>query len=413
MAVTIAQLITTVDTYTGDTSTDRFTQAERFDALTEAVVWAQESHGSELQNFTYDFNYYDGIHQYNVTSILADLIMASDLRKVEGENYQTFQFTSGKQLSEDIANKKDISSYTIERHDRKAYIVVNHASKYQAKLISSFETLTDGGGTWAADATTSDAENLAVDSVNFNEGSASLKFDADVSNQANDRSSIYNTTLTQLDLTELNALSSAFLDVYIPESTNFSSVTLTWGTDTSNYWSATVTADAFGASFVEGTWLTLKFDWTAATTTTGTPDAEDITYVRVDFNYAAGYSDATGFGVDHLRFVRPEKLKLFYLSTYVGRDTNSAYIQLFSATTDTPFFSGLYDQMKYSVAHYAASVLLDNARLFEEAENQLKKAYAALKRVTNMIPSSKQVETHSFKNAGVNFNRRNRNRGRR
>lgn len=410
MAVTVAQLITTLDTYTGDSSTDRFTQAERFDALTEAVVWAQESHGSELQNFTYAFDYYDGIHQYNVTSILADLIMASDLRRAEGENSQTFEFTNGKQVSEDIANNKTTSSYTIERHDRKAFIVVNHASKYPKKQIASFESTTSDSGTWVLDSTTSDAENLVVDSINYNEGAGSLSFDADVSNQANDRVSILNSTMNSLDLTQFYGLSGAFLDVYIPESTNFTSVTLTWGTDTSNYYSATVTTDAYGAAWAENTWQTLKFPWTGATTVTGTPDYTDITYFRIDFNYTGSYTDATGFKVDNLRFIRPEKLNLYYLSTYVGRDTNSAYIQLFGATTDTPFFSGLYDQMKFAVAHYAASVLLDNARLFDEAENQLKKAYSALKRVTNIIPSSKVVETQSFKAAGINFNRRGRNR---
>jgi hypothetical protein len=408
MAVTIANLITTVDTYTGDSSTDRFSQAERFDALTEAVVWAQESHGSELQNFTYAFDYYDGIHQYNVTSILADLIMSSDLRKAEGENYQTFEFTDGKQLSEDIANKKNTSSFTIERHDRKAYVVINHTSKYGAKKVSDFESLTDGGGEWTADTVTSDITNLAVNSINFNEGNGSLSFDADVSLTANDRVSIYNTTLTSIDMTDLYGLSAGLLDVYIPESTNFTSVTLTWGTDTSNYWSATVTADIYGAAWTENTWQTLKFAWTGSTTMTGTPDKTDITYIRIDFNYAGGYSDATGFAVDNLRFVRPEQLKLYYLSTYVGRDTNSANIQLFGATTDTPFFSGLYDQMKYAVARYAASVLFDNARLFDEAEVQLKKAYSALKRVTNIIPSSKQVPTNSFKAAGINFRRHRR-----
>lgn len=409
MAVTIAQLITTLDTYTGDTSTDRFTQAERFDALTEAVVWAQESHGSELQNFTYSLDYYNGIHYYNVSSVLSDIIMVSDLRKLEGENNTTFEFTNGKQLSEDIANKKSTSSYTIERNDRKAFIVVNHDSKYPVFQISSFESLADGGGTWTEDTTTSDIANLEVDSVMYNEGNNSLKFDADVSLTGNNRVSIYNTGLTSLDMTELDGLSAGFLDVYFPSPiTYISSVTLTWGTDSSNYWSITSTTDAYGASFVADTWNTIKFAWNSSTSVTGTPDSSDIGYVRIDINYTASQADATGFRVDNLRFVRPEKLKLYYLSTYVGRDTNSNYIQLFSATTDTPFFSGLYDQMKFAVARYAASVLLDNARLYDEAEVQLKKAYQALKRATNIIPSSKQVESHSMKVAGINFNRNRR-----
>lgn len=408
MAVTIAQLITTVDTYTGDTTTDRFTQAERFDALTEAVVWAQESHGSELQNFTYDVDYYNGIHYYNISSVLSDLIMVSDLRRLEGENHTTFEFSNGKQLTEDIANRKNTSSYTIERNDRKAYLVINHDSQYPMFELSNFESLTEDG-VWTADTTTSDIANLEVDSIMYSSGNNSLKFDADVSLTGNNRVSIYNETLTSQDMTTLNGLSAGFLDVYFPSPiTYISSVTLSWGTDSSNYWSVTSTTDAYGASFVADKFNTIKFAWNSATSMTGTPDEADIQYVRIDINYTASQADATGFRVDNLRFVRPEKLKLYYLSTYVGRDTNGSSIQLFGATTDTPFFSGLYDQMKYAVSHYAASVLLDNARLFDESENQLKKAYAALKRVTNIIPSSKQVESHTMKVAGINFNRNRR-----
>lgn len=406
MTVTVANVITTLDFYTGDSSTDRWSTAERLDAITEAVIWAQEAHGSELQNFTYDLNYYDGIHRYKMSSVLSDLIMVSDLRRLEGENFATFEFTDGKQLSEDIANNKNTDSYALERYDRLSYLVINHASKYPKQMISSFESTTDGGGTWTLDSTTSDAENLAVSNVNYNEGAGSLTFDADVSNTGNDRASIYNSTMTEVDLSDYKNLSSWFLDVYIPENTNFTSVTLTWGSDTSNYWSATVTTDAYGASLAEQSWITLKFDWTSSTTMTGTPDETAIDYVRIDFNYGAAYADATGFAVDNLRVIRPEKLKLHYLSTYVGRDTNSASIQLFSATTDTPFFSGLYDQYKYAVARYAASVLFDNARLFDEAENQLKKAYQELKRLTNILPSSRQPESHGFKVAGISFARR-------
>ncbi len=406
MAVTTANLITTLDSYTGDASTDRVTQAERLDALTEAVVWTQESTGMELQNFTYDFNYYDTVHTYNVTSILSDIIMASDLRRMEGENNKTFNFTSGKQISEDIANGSTESSFTIERYDRKAYIVVNHDSKYQARKISGFENTTDGGGTWTLDSSTSDAVNLTVDSVNFNEGNASLKFDADVSQSGNNKIGIYNSTLTSLDLTEQAYLSGVFVDIYFPAVTYISSVTITWGTDTSNYWSATATTDAFGASFAASKWNKIKVTWDNTTTTTGTPDYTDVAYFKIEINYTGSQADQTGYGIDNLMIVRPEKLKLHYLSTYVGRDTGGSSIQLFGATTDTPYFSGLYDQMKYAVAHYAAGIIFENLRLGNEAEQQFQKASAALLRVSKMIPSSKQTETRSFKPMGINFTRR-------
>ena len=405
MAVTISQIITSVDGHTGDITTDRITNSNRYDAITEAVVWLQGTHQSELQNFTYTLPFLDTLNYYNVTTLLSDLLMASDMRKVEGENHQTFAFRDGKEISRLISNGSTEDSYTIERVNQKAYIGINHTSKYPALIVSSFETLTDGGGTWSADTTNSDAVSLAVDSSVFAQGNASLSFNVTVAQSGNNRATISNSTLTSRDYTSISGISSGLLWVYMPTVTYVSSVTLYWGSSPSAYWSVSSTTPASGDAFIVG-WNLIKFDWTASTTMTGTPTVTAITYSRIDVNYTGSMTDTTGFRVDYLRFARPENLTFYYLSSNVGKNNVGTAISLFSSSTDTPYYSGQYDQLKYATSHYAAGVLLQDVRLYNEANQQFAMAQERLNELKDILPSSRQRQTKSFKPIGISFNKR-------
>ena len=405
MAVTISQIISTMDGHTGDITTDRMTTSNRYDAITEAIVWLQGTHQSELQNFTYVIPYLDTLNYYNLSTVLSDLLMASDLRKLEGENGQTFAFRDGKEISRLISNGSDEDSYTIERVNQKAYVGINHTSKYPATVVSSFESLTDGGGTWAADTSTSDATSLALDTSVYMEGNGALSFNVTVAQSGNNRATISNSTLTSKDFTTLRGISSALLWVYMPSVTYVTSVTLYWGSSSSAYWSASSTTQASGDAFVVG-WNLIKFDWTSATAMTSTPDVTAITYSRIDINYSGSMTDTIGFRVDFLRFCRPENLTFYYLSSNVGKNASGTEISLFSSGTDTPYYSDQYDQLKFATAHYAAGVLLQDIRLYNEANQQFAMAQQRLNEVKDILPSSRQRQTKSFKVNGISFNRR-------
>lgn len=404
MAVTISQMITILDRHTGDTSTNRFSTNDRYDALTEACVWLQGKHQSELQNFTYKVNFLDTINYYNTTTIISDLLMASDMRRLVGDNSRVFTFKDSKRLAEDISNGSSEDAYTIERYDKKSFVGINTTSKYPALKISSFESLTDGG-TWTADTSSSDATNLTLDQYGAIEGNGCLNFDIDVSQSGNNRARIYAEDLDSIDMSSIEGLSSGILKVYLPAVTYFSSVTLYWGTDASNYWSATVSSPIDPTSWTVG-WNEVKVDWSPSTTVTGTPDSSDINYVAIDFNYTASQADQTDYRIDFLRFARPEVLTFHYLSANVGFNTSGTGIALFSAGTDVPYFSGQYDNLKYAITHYASGILLQDARLFGEANQQFDSADQRLKEAKDIFPSSRQRETKSFKVSGINFRRK-------
>jgi len=406
MALTVASIVNNLDSYIGDVSNDRITAAERLQYITEATVWLQEELQNDLQIATYALNYYDNVHTYKVTTSIASLLEGADLRRSEEDQTQTFAHKSSKELAEEIGQNFTESSWAIERRDNNSYLVVNHQSKYSPLTIAGFDAIDSGGGTWALDATNGDGLNLTVDTNEKKQGSGSLNFDISVAQTANNKVILKNTTLTALDLSDYEDLGAFVFWVYLPTVTYFSSITLYWGTTSSAYWSATVTTDASGSSF-SGGWNRVAVKWEDATKTSA-PDAASITYAQLDINYTASQGDDTDFRFDDLTLIRPEKLTFSYLSWYVGETSTADATKLvaFAATTNVPYFSGQYDQYKYPVAHKAASLVFQSMRLSNEMQFELGEALRTLGNVKTIHPSSKSVETKSFKVRGINFNRR-------
>ena len=407
MAVTVASIQTPLNTYIGDSSTDRISAAERLNAITEATIWLQEALLNDLQNVTYTLNYFDTVHYYKVTTAIADLLEGADLRRAVKDQEYSFTHKSARELAEEIGLLATESSWAIERHDSDAYLVVNHDSKYRAITIADMDSVSAGGGTWELDTTNGDGTNLTVDTNEFTQGSASLNFDVDVSQTGNNKAELVNTTLDEIDISDYEDLAAFIFDVYIPDVSEFSSITLYFGSDTSNYWSATVTADLNSNTFATG-WNTIKVEWADATAT-GTPDATAITYIQFDFNYTGSQGDDTDFRIDDLKLVRPEKLTFHYLSWYVGTNSSGTDLSAFAATTDIPYFSGQYDQYIYPVAHKAAAILFKSLRLKTKSEDEQMEADEIVKRLIKIHPQSKTSEIKNFKVRGVNFrSRRNR-----
>lgn len=408
MATTVNSILTNLNTYIGDASTDRVSAAERLQYVTEAVVWLQEELGNELQNVVYDLDYFDSVYRYRVTTSMADLLEGADLRRSEQDQTESMSHKSARELAEEIGQGSEESSWSIERYDGQTFMLINHRSKYDAKVVAVGDALDSGGGTWLLDEVNSDATNLTVDVNEFKEPAGSLNFDVDVSQSANNRATLYNDTIDALDLSSYEDLSSWLFWVYLPDVTNFSSVTFYWGESSTEYWSATATTDYNGSAFANG-WNRIKINWSSATKT-NTPDVASIGYLRVDYNYGVGQGDDTDFRFNDLILCRPEKLRFHYLSWNVGTNSGGTDIVAFTATSDIPFFSGQYDQYKYAVAHKAAAITYQNLRLFDESREEMAEAELSLQRARQLHPSSRSVESKSFKIKGNNLTRHNRRR---
>lgn len=408
MSVTVANLITNLDSYIGDASTDRISQAERFQALTEATVWLNEELGNDHATETYTLSYYDTINYYKVTNSITDLLASADLRRETKLHTISAMPKSSRELAEMIGQNSTEFAWAVEQKDNDRYLAIVCTPENRAIQIATFDTTTSDGGTWEADTTASDATNVTADSNEYVEGAGSLNFDVDVSQSGNNRATIYNDELNTKNLSTVEDTGTFLFNVYVPDVTYFSSVTLYWGNSDSVYWAATASTDIDGSAFVAG-WNTVKIDWADATAT-GSPDAEAIDYIRIDMNYTASQTDDTDFRIDDLRVAKAENLTFHYTSWNVGTNSSGTAIKAFTATTDIPYYSGKYDQYKYAVAHKAASTLFFLLRLRDEALVEEREALKQVERLKDIVPKSQTPETHAFKVRGINFNTRRRYR---
>jgi len=170
------------------------------------------------------------------------------------------------------ANKAD-GTFTVESENDVRFIDMKK-QLLGSVLINGMDAITGNNGTWAAGGT---ASNLVVNSYRYVTGGASLQFDV-----TSGAGYIENSTMTQVDLTNVKTGGAVFAYVFLPSVTGITSVGLRWGNDTSNYYSNTVTTDHNSLAFQNG-WNLLRFDWSSATQT-GTVDVTKVDYLRLTIN---------------------------------------------------------------------------------------------------------------------------------
>ena len=409
MALTVATIITNLDTYIGDTTNDRISSNERIAAISEATTKLSQELQNDHMIDTVDINHLDTVFYYKITTTVPDLIEPVDLRiKKIDQHTRPATRKGSRELLAEIGSGDTEFSYAIERRNNNQFLVINFSGRFQSTNVSGFDAIDDGGGTWVVDSSNSDATNITIDTNEFLEGTASLNFDVDVSQSGNDKATIQNTTLTSLDLSSLEDLGEWIFEVYIPDVTNFSSVTFYWGSDTSNYWSATNSTDIDGSAFVNG-WNRIKVAWGDATKTSS-PDVTAINYIAFDYNYTGSQADDTDFRLDDLRIVRPESMRFYYLSWDVGESSGGTALAEFTNTSDIPFFSGHYDHYRYYVGHKAAALLFRSLRQLDSSQFEDQEADIEMRKIVKTFPQSKAPEVKSFKVHGVNLTSSRRRR---
>jgi len=403
MATTISAVQTKVNNRLQDSSTNIWSASQRLSAISIATqeIMTELGLGEQVRQAT--LNYLDGIHYYNITSDIADNLDSVDLQRKEGLNYVPFVRKDPRSLAVDIDIGSTEEAFAIDKRDGNTYLLINHSSSYSAKLLESCDSLTSNG-TWEVDSTNSDATNLTLDTVEYNQGSGSFNFDIDVSQSGNNKATLKITDFTSTDLSDDEDISSLVFDIYIPDVTYFSSVTAYLGSSTSAYWSGTATTDYSGASFTTGEWNTVSIAWSDMTPV-GSGDSSAIDYLQFDFNYSASQGDDTDFRLDNIRMIRPESLIYKYQSSRVGVDNSGTDIYAFTATTDIPFYSGQYDYLDNTISFRAAAILFEDAGALGDADRMNGYYANSLSKIKKKFPNFLLKETKSFRVKGLNFNK--------
>lgn len=217
-------------------------------------------------------------------------------------------------------------------------------------VVNDMNDITSNG-TWSV---SSNASGLVKDNLNFISGGASLKFDL-ASGGVGITGIIQNTTMTSVDLSELENEGALFLWVFFTTATPITSVKLDWGNDiTTNFWSRTVTTPHDQSVFVDG-WQLLRFDWNDATET-GSVDETAIDSLKITITY-----DGTATGAEQV--VRVDNVtaqlgriwEIVYYSKFPFRTTLGVFIE--KPTKDSDIINlddDSYNIMLYECARIAA-----------------------------------------------------------
>lgn len=191
-------------------------------------------------------------------------------------------------------------------------------------------------GTWVADPG-SGAKNVQTNFLYYrpDTNSSSVSWDIDV-NLNSATADVVKSNLMPVDLSGqyLSGIGEFFLQMYLPNSSNYSSFELEIGSDSSNFYRMSVTTQFAKAPFTKG-WNVLGFDWTTATTV-GTPNNAAITFVRVRANYPAGFTSQIGLSMNNLICRARLSMDLDLASEFIVTDGSTGQLKrTFASPTDS------------------------------------------------------------------------------
>lgn len=170
--------------------------------------------------------------------------------------------------------------FTIQYNQGLKFARIDNNLIPQGILLNMADSIS-GNGTWVTDNTY--ANSPYQDNINFIAGASSIGFNL---NSASNPSTgyIYNSTMTPVDLTNNYIQGYLFYYVYLPTASNFTSVTLRWGSSVSDYWTSTQTMTQEGTAFQNG-WNLIAVPWSGSTTVVGSPDYTAVNFLEVRFIY--------------------------------------------------------------------------------------------------------------------------------
>lgn len=191
-------------------------------------------------------------------------------------------------------------------------------------------------GTWTGDGTGVLTASLETDADQHTEGNRSIKFNVEASQTA---AAIENLSgMTPIDLTDYPD-NQIFVWVYIPitsasELAKLTTITLRWGSGSGAYYQRAVTTNNWGTAFKSG-WNLLRFDWDSSISTTGSPDIENIDFLRLGFTFSSGLTSiGSGFRVDQIIARAGEVHEVVYYSKYPWESSAGTRIENSTADTD-------------------------------------------------------------------------------
>lgn len=330
--LTLQRLIDLVNNKIGDTSGGTVSPTVVTNFANEALRMVTREFNLPSSKFITPITLLPGVYKYALPSSFIDWVGISQQEVTP--SYLDFWRTD--QELEFWRNADGVNRFCFARNGANSYALINFVNPPMAAVTMNDCDSVTGNGTWSANTTTSDAANIATDPYILFQGSGSIKFDITVGQSVNNYAEISNSTMNNVDLSGITLANVGTLtcQVYLPSATDYTSFTMRWGADSSNYYESTVTTDIAGQPFVQG-WNQLGFDWITATTV-GSPTTSGIVYLLFRATYPASFSSQTGVHLDICVMRQKQLFNLHYMSNGLVMDSATSQPKSqFSDSSDT------------------------------------------------------------------------------
>lgn len=270
---------------------------------------------------------FNDVYDYSAPTDLKNQKIIDIKPQINREKSYEFELVSNEEFDKRKDTTEDIFTVTDDSLTRK--LRISAPVEDDTLVVSRLDSTTSGGGTWTGfgDVTTS---TLATDSDYYVKGSASLSWD--INADGGTTAGIVNSTLDTFDITDYVANGSVFVWAWITSTTNLTNFIIRIGSDSSNYYTKTITTTNEGTSFVAG-WNLLRFDFSSATQT-GTVDPDACDYCAIYMTKAAGKVSENNYRFDHIMVKRGEFHYVEYYSKYPFQSSSGTWLVDCTATTD-------------------------------------------------------------------------------
>lgn len=231
----------------------------------------------------------------------------------------------------EFAVKHPKGAVAIKDYNNTRVIQINSDVNSKDIMVAELDSLTSASNDGTSWALFGDATGVAADTDNYVKGNGSISYD--ISAAAGTTAGIQHASINAVDMTDyFGGNSSFFVWAYIGSTTGLTNFILRFGTDASNYYHKTITAQHDGTAFVAG-WNLLRFD-VSSYSTQGTPTVTNIKYFVIHMTKATTKVSETDYRFDWLTLKRGVIHNIEYYTKYGWQSSAAAYKENSTADDD-------------------------------------------------------------------------------
>lgn len=342
MSVTVQDVLNLVEDYAG-ANTGQVDVSRKIRQISNSLSYFQRKGLLPNNEGIYSFYFSDDQFFYAVpTNFMEEmeLLYNNPALNVQGREWEFEEYSRLLKRTGSPASKNKWSFTTINGTRQ---LVLLGSNFLKGILIDDMEEV----GTWVVQG---DASALAVDSLDFKVGDASLSFA--VSAVSSGFAGI-NDPSVSLDLQTLFE-KHGYIKYWVKlPSAAIDAIRLRIYTSNTKYWTITATANDDGTPFVANIWSKIGWAFDSAVKTSTPLITDDIVKIEIEVDLGAAFTTGT-FRFDQIFSTIPDYMDLFYRSNAKGTNAAGTALQTLTAVTDVIGVCELFPDFDDLIARRAA-----------------------------------------------------------